>query len=172
MKGSLTLIITVAIVTFIIDALSNKCAKRNIEAVGPLLFHHIVYTFSLLGWLLDDPFALILYITLPFIVVLQWRTNDGGCFVDQVMENICGYKAQFNHIGYKLGIPTVVTTTIVIFGIIIAAIKLYKILREQANGKKPGPSCGLIPPWCRPGSCKRKQCTTVMGDAIVCDRQP
>lgn len=168
MKGALLLIITVAIITFIIDALGNKCVQKNIEAIGPLLFHHTVYTFSLLGWLLDDPVMLLIYIALPFAVILQWRTNGNGCFVDQVMENICGYKSQFQHIGYKLNIPNMVTNIIIAFGVVIAAFKLYKILKAQHNGQRPGPSCGLIPPWCLPGSCKRRECKTIMGENQTC----
>jgi hypothetical protein len=168
MRGALLLIIFIAVVTFLIDMSTNKCLKKNAEAIGPLLFHHLVYTFSLLGWLLDDPVMLLIYIGLPFVVMLQWRTNGDGCFVDQVMENICGYKTQFNHIGNKLGIPTIITTGIVIFGVIIASIKLFKILRAQKNGQRPGPSCGLIPPWCFPGSCKRRECISVTGDKEKC----
>lgn len=150
--GKLLLIIALAIIFFIIDAATNQCVRKNPQVILPLLFHHIVYTFALLGWILDDPVVLLVYIALPLIVILHWRTNNNSCFVDQAVSNICGKSTEFNHIGRTLGIPEMVTTTIIIFGVIIASYKLYRILRA---GKPPKPVRG-----CKSQSCiDSKRCS-------------
>lgn len=97
------------------------------------MFHHFLYTYALLGWLLDDPVALLLYIVLPFIVILHWRTANNVCFVDAVVSDVCGRDAPFRHAGRQLGIPESITTVLIITGVLIAIYKLQRILRTRSN---------------------------------------
>jgi hypothetical protein len=150
--GKLLLIIALAIIFFILDAATNPCVKKTPQVIAPLLFHHMVYTFALLGWILDDPVVLLVYIALPIIVILHWRSNNNSCFVDQAVGNICGEPTEFNHIGRKLGVPEMVTSTIVVFGVLVASYKLYKIV---SSGKPPKPVRG-----CKTAACiASKRCT-------------
>src|ERR1019366_4753225 len=113
MKGALLLIIVVAIISFILDALTNKCVQKNIEAIPPTLVHHLLYTFALLGWLLDDPAVLLCYIALPFIVLLHWPTNNNTCFIDQATTDICGENTSFNHIAHQFSVPNRVVNILI-----------------------------------------------------------
>lgn len=151
MKGGFVLIIIIVIVAFVLDALTNKCIQNSFQAGAVVFLHHFIYVFSLLGWLLDDPALLIIYVTLPAIVWLHWKTSK-YCFVDDVTANICGGHTQFNHLGHRFGIPDSIMGTIVICGVVIALWKLYLIFTGR---RKVGPQKDSIPsPLCRSKRCE------------------
>jgi len=159
MRGGLVILIVFTIVTFIIDALTNKCVQRNFE-VGVLTFtHHFVYNYALLGWLLDDFAALAVYIALPFIASLHWRVSN--CVVNDVIDDICGEKKDFMHLGRQLGVPHSFAMTVMGIGWCIAVYKMYRILRDRPRGPKEA----IPPPWCWNKKCSaykaqnRKTCT-------------
>ena len=151
MKGGFIIIILVTIVAFVLDALTNKCIQNSMKAGAIVFLHHSIYVFSLLGWLLDDPAILILYVTLPAIVWLHWKTSK-NCFVDDVTADACGEHTQFNHLGHRLGIPNCIMGNIVIFGVIIALWKLYMIFTGR---RRVGPAKKTIaPPFCTTRRCE------------------
>jgi hypothetical protein len=127
MKGGAIIVIVVAIVAFVLDALTNRCIQSSVEGALVTFLHHLVYVYSLIGWLLDDPAMLILYIALPGIVLSHWKSSP-ECFVDNVTGSVCGGHKQFNHLGHYFGIPNEVTGSLVIGGVIIAVMKLWLIL--------------------------------------------
>ena len=154
MKGSLLLIIVVAIVFFILDALTNKCVQRDIKAIPLTLLHHFLYTFAILGWMLDDPVVLLVYISIPLFIRLHWVTNKNRCMVDEVTSNICGEDTKFNHLSNQLNLPNWFVNTLVGIGVVIAIVKLVKILKTN----KPGPPPSMRPPWCKSTRCRGTRC--------------
>jgi len=140
MRGGLTLIITIAIITFIIEAISKACIRDNLEVATLSLFHHLIYTYALLGWLLDDFAALVIYISIPALALLHWNTT-AGCIVSDVVGSICGNGDEFKHLGRQLGVHHTVICILVGLGVLYAIYKLYRILRYRPRGPAPG----LIP---------------------------
>lgn len=129
------------------------------QVVPIVMLHHLIFTFALFGWILDDPVALLLYIALPIIVGLHWKTNGNECIVDQVTTDICGYKQPFGHIIRSLGIPNMVYNVWVVIGMCIAAYKLYKILRSGPPAFKKG--CVSVVCLTRGRTCdKRANCSS------------
>lgn len=152
MRGGFVILIVVTIVAFILDAITNKCIQSSVQGATITLLHHLIYVFSLLGWLLDDPAILILYVTLPAIVTLHWKTSK-ECFVDEVTGELCGGHKQFNHLGHRLGIPNSIMGSIVCIGVIVALWKLWMIFTGR---RRVGPGKDSIPsPFCMAKGCKK-----------------
>lgn len=135
MRGGLVLIIVITIIVFLLDAITNPCIK-SIQAGTIIFTHHLIYVYSLLGWLVDDFAFLVLYVTLPAVVVLHWKTSP-HCFFDTEAANACGEYRQFQHLGEQTGLSSSITGTIVTIGVFIAAYKLYCILRDRPRGPAP-----------------------------------
>jgi hypothetical protein len=149
MRGALLLIIVVAIVAFVVDALTNKCVQRSWEAAAVTGLHHLIFVFALLGWLLDDFAALLVYVSLPLLVHLHWKTNSNSCFIDEVTQSTCGTKQGFYHLGRQVRATDTLITACVAIGVLIALVKLYKILRCRPRGPPPS----VPPPWCASKRC-------------------
>jgi hypothetical protein len=130
MLGGLLIIIIVAIVAFILDAMSNGCIQRNAEVAIVVFFHHFIFVFALLGWLLDDFAALVVYVSLPLIVHLHWKAST-TCVVDDVTSQLCGERQQFHHLSWRFGLSHTVTSVVVGIGWFIAVYKLYRLLRKE-----------------------------------------
>lgn len=145
--GKLLLIIFIAIVVFIIDAISNKCIQSHPEVIPVILLHHFIYIFALLGWILDDLFGLLVYIAVPIVIGLHWATNKNHCMVDEVTSGVCEEETRFRHLGYMLGLPNIVYNSVVTIGEIIAMIKVILILRS-GQPSIPNKKCGPPPPLC------------------------
>ena len=137
MRGGLLIIIAVAIITFIIDALGNKCIQKNVEVAALVLMHHLIYTFALLGWLLDDFAFLLIYVAVPVVAYLHWSTAP-SCIIDEVSGKICGEQKDFMHLGRILHIPHKVMCVFIGIGVLYAAYKLFRILRDRPRGPAPG----------------------------------
>lgn len=130
-SGKLLLIIIIALIIFAIDAATSKCIQNNPQLFLVVLCHHLIFTFVLLGWILDDPVVLLIYIAIPIIVALHWSTNKNNCMFDQITSEICGENTQFRHLATMCGIPWQVIQIVVAIGILIAIYKLFKILKSR-----------------------------------------
>lgn len=146
--GTLLLIIFIAVVVFIIDALTNKCIQGHPEVIPVVLLHHCIYIFALLGWLLNDLFGLLVYIAVPIIIGLHWATNKNHCMVDEVTSDVCEEETRFRHLGYMLGLPNIVYNSMVTVGVTIAIIKVILILRS-GQPSVPNKKCGPPPSLCK-----------------------
>lgn len=151
MKGGLIIIIIVAIVAFVLDALRNKCIQNNLEVAIVVFTHHLIYVFALLGWLLDDFAFLLFYLGLPLVTWLHWNTST--CVVDDITTQLCGEQKDFHHLGRTIGWPHGFTMALVGVGWIIAAYKLVKLLRSGP----PKPPHGFPPPWCAARKCRESK---------------
>lgn len=128
--GKLLLLIVIALIIFAIDAATSKCIQNNSQVIPIVLTHHLIFTFVLLGWILDDPVVLLVYISIPLIVGLHWATNKNHCMFDEITSEICGEDVQFRHLATMCGIPWQVIQVIVAIGVIIAIYKIYKALKS------------------------------------------
>jgi hypothetical protein len=150
MRGGLLIIIVVAIVTFVVDAMGNKCIQRNGEVATLIFTHHIIYTFALLGWLLDDFALLLVYVFVPLIAMLHWNTAP-SCIIDEVSGKLCGEQREFMHLGRQLNLPHKLICALIGVGVLIGIYKLYRILRDRPRGPPPS----LVPCFWRrrPAGC-------------------
>lgn len=126
-----------AIIAFILDIKTNDCIKEK-RFKSPLIFinlylHHLINIFLNFGWISDDPMILKIYLVLPFIVLLHWKTNKGKCAVTQHANEICGnLENEYMHdFLYILGIKQskyydIIQNTILFGGMLIAVRKLLK----------------------------------------------
>lgn len=134
----LLIIIALVIIFFLIEAFRSKCIQENPSTIPIALLHHAIFTFALLGWILDDPVILFIYICIPLVALLQWRTSDNRCIVTDVMSDICGSPQPFGHIFAILGLPFTAYCALVAVGVLIAIYKLYRIMKAGRPTFKKG----------------------------------
>lgn len=132
--GKLVFFIVVWLIFFYIDFIGNPCLQKK-PGVWPIIaFHHFIWTYGLLGWIFDDPVFLFLYLMMPLVAMLHWRTDR--CFVNQVTEEYCGSEVEpFRRMDRIFGIPDYVYNVIVGMGVVIAAYKLYRNLKSKTPPK-------------------------------------
>lgn len=56
-----------------------------------LFFHHLIFTFSKIGFLANDIYILSFYVVLPFLLALHWHTNNVKCIMTEFVNNICNF---------------------------------------------------------------------------------
>lgn len=91
--STLLCIIFTGIIAYFIDILwSNNYYKsciNNIKFHTILLIHHIFIIFIFFGWLSNNRLILYIYILIPFILIIHWKTNNNNCFLTQRVNKIC-----------------------------------------------------------------------------------
>lgn len=126
-----------ALIAFILDIKTNDCIKekryKSAMIYINLYFHHLLNMFLNFGWISDNPMVLKIYLIMPIIILLHWKTNDGKCAVTQHANEICGNpENEYMHdFLYLLGIKEskyydLVQNTILFGGMSIAVRKLLK----------------------------------------------
>ena len=69
-----------------------QCIKSNTNVAYMLLFHHIISTFLLYGWLIDIKPVLLFHIFVVFSTVIYWLFNRNLCDITVYINEKCGWK--------------------------------------------------------------------------------
>lgn len=104
--GPLLIILLFTLISFLVDPIL-KCPKFNSggknlcnsESLLLIIFmHHFLVCFAYLGWLFNNPAILFLYLLMPPVIFLHWKTNDNMCIFTQKINDECGEDYKFHHI--------------------------------------------------------------------------
>ena len=128
------------LIQLIIDFTSSetrKCLKgpNSKEVIAMLLFHHILSTFLLYGWLLPNKKLLVIYILSALIMIAEWNIL-GYCRLTKYVNIRCGdtnNTKYFRDLLWKLGTKekvlfSVGDRTISLFFIIILLFLLFGVI--------------------------------------------
>ena len=128
------------LIQLIIDFTSSetrKCLKgpNSKEVIAMLLFHHILSTFLLYGWLLPNKKLLVIYILSALIMIAEWNIL-GYCSLTKYVNIRCGdtnNTKYFRDLLWKLGTKekvlfSVGDRTISLFFIIILLFLLFGVI--------------------------------------------
>lgn len=134
--GKLVIFLCVWLIFFFIDLIGNPCLKNRLDVWPIVAFHHFIWTFALLGWILDDPVILMIYLSTPIVAMAHWII-DKRCFINDITVEYCDPNKvePFRKMDRIFSVPDYVYNTIVGIGFIIASIKLYKCLRTRTIPK-------------------------------------
>ena len=67
----------------------KKCIKKP-EFHAKLLFHHIIVIFIFFGWLSNNKYLLMIYLFVPIILIMHWKTNNNRCAMTETVNSMCG----------------------------------------------------------------------------------
>lgn len=88
-------IIIGGILSYMIDILTspeeyyNKCINNPIFHTK-LMIHHIMVIFIFFGWLSNNKYILSVYVFIPLIILIHWKTNNNRCVLTETVNNMCG----------------------------------------------------------------------------------
>lgn len=92
----------IALLSYLIDIVETKKHKLcNFKANMILFFHNFLWTFTLFGWVWNDPILNILYlITVPIYLVLWWL-NEDKCILTEYIKRKCNLSDNYklNYLG-------------------------------------------------------------------------
>ena len=85
--------ICLVIFSYVMDiATSNgiykKCIHSPIFHID-LFFHHLINIFSQFGWLSSNIYVLYVYLTVPIVVLIHWKTNQNRCVLTERTNKMC-----------------------------------------------------------------------------------
>ena len=108
----LIILIIISLCIFFVDInsqITKKCLRKNKDIKFKILvltiLHHFLQIFANFGWLFNNKIILIIYVTLPIILLIHWENNKQKCKLTQIFNEICNLKdnRKFNDIYYYLG---------------------------------------------------------------------
>jgi hypothetical protein len=124
------ILLLLSLISFIADVSSGaeayykKCLK-NPKFYSILFVHHIISTFSYIGWLSSNVYVLIYYIISNIMIYVHWNCNYNKCAISEYIRKECDSDVPFRDVYYFLGLKEYMKH-IGGFFIIITIIKLYK----------------------------------------------
>lgn len=155
--GKLVIFLIIWLIFFFIDLIGNPCLQKRLDVWPIIAFHHLVWTFALIGWILDDPVILMIYLATPIMAMSHW-VLDKRCFINDITNDYCDPNEvePFRKMDRIFKIPDYVYNAIVAMGVVIAIVKLYRCLRTKTVprvrwGSKPSYLTKKI----KPGAIKR-----------------
>ena len=92
-KKQLSIFIILGSIAYILDIstsgnLYTHCKSLYVQPL--LLVHHIIYIFSLFGWLSNNIYILLLYILTIVSLFSHWKINNNICTWTEVIKKDCG----------------------------------------------------------------------------------
>jgi hypothetical protein len=106
------LFIIIAIAEIAIDFLhphTISCVKhKGLHIFLFLLFHHLIASFMMYGWLLPNKKLLFLFIIANLMMLMEWMIH-GHCRLTAYANNVCGWKSNtpFRDLMWKLGLKDI-----------------------------------------------------------------
>lgn len=88
-------IILLGILSYLLDISTapkryySKCINKT-KFHLKLLLHHTIVMFIFFGWLSNNKYLLIIYVFIPFILIIHWKTNNNRCVMTEDVNNMCG----------------------------------------------------------------------------------
>jgi hypothetical protein len=94
-KKQLSIFIILGSIAYILDIstsenLYTKCKSLYTQPL--LLIHHIIYIFSLFGWLSNNIYILVLNIITIISLFLHWKINNNLCTWTESIKKDCNIK--------------------------------------------------------------------------------
>ncbi len=89
----IVIIVKIGILAYLLDILTAKDLYKNCKYPFTnqveLLLHHILYIFSLTGWLSNNKKILKLYIIIIFGFLIHWYLNNNNCKFTEMTKKDC-----------------------------------------------------------------------------------
>ena len=106
------------------------CVKhKGLHIALFLIFHHLLSSFMLYGWILPNKKLLFLFIIANLTMLLEWIVN-GNCRLSVYANNVCGWKSDtpFRDLMWKIGFKDIHIgkfTLHVILAVVFLLIGIY-----------------------------------------------
>jgi hypothetical protein len=129
-QTELKILLLLSLLSFFADVSSGatayykKCFK-NPKFYSVLYAHHIITTFTYLGWMSSNVYVLIYYIVSNIMIYVHWNCYSNKCFITEYIQKECESDAPFRDLYYFLGLKNQMEN-ICGFFMILTVIKLYK----------------------------------------------
>lgn len=98
----ISIILGISIISFLADKSYQKCIDRisskitRVNILVTLFLHHAIVTFAYLGWLSNNKFVLTIYLLLPLMILLHWKSNNYQCIFTQKINCECNENIGFH----------------------------------------------------------------------------
>jgi len=106
-----------------------SCIKhKGLHIVLFLIFHHLLSSFMLYGWLLPNKKLLFLFIIANITMLLEWIIH-GRCRLTAYANNVCGWKSDtpFRDLMWWLGFKDIHINGLTLHGILAVVFLLVGI---------------------------------------------
>ena len=130
-QKEIKILLILSLISFIMDVSSGaeayykKCLK-NPKFYSVLFVHHIISTFSYLGWMSSNVYVLIYYIISNIMIFVHWNCYYNKCAISEYIRKECeSPNVPFRDLYYFIGLKNYMKH-ICGFFMIITIIKLYK----------------------------------------------
>ena len=106
------------------------CVKhKGLHIVLFLIFHHLLSSFMLYGWILPNKKLLFLFIIANITMLLEWIIH-GHCRLSVYANNVCGWKSDtlFRDLMWKIGFKDIYIgkfTLHVILAVVFLLVGIY-----------------------------------------------
>ena len=120
---------------YLLDILTSnkrytKC--KDITTQSLLWLHHVMFVFSLTGWLSTSKPLLVLYLLVTVITAVHWHYNNDVCAWTTTVNERCGVKGGLRSV-FRLAIPNTdhipFRTMQRIWYSIGAVVAIYKLIK-------------------------------------------
>lgn len=123
--------------------LSHPCKAKHV--IPLLVFHHLLSTFLLFGWLIPDRRVLILFLIANACMLLEWWVF-GYCRLTRLLNQVCGQTLSlpFRDIFWYTGLKNVTLfrtlsggkiSVFVVYAIVSFFLGVYHLMRLNRNHK-------------------------------------
>jgi uncharacterized membrane protein len=136
--SSILTFILLGMIAYLTDIISappgyyKKCIRKPYFHLK-LLFHHIIVIFILLGWLSNNRYILSVYIFIPIILIVHWRTNNNRCTLTEDVNKMCGLDEDeyIRDFLYLIGVKSTkyydtLYKSFLVFSFFVVLIKLFQ----------------------------------------------
>jgi hypothetical protein len=127
----IVLIFKIGFLAYLLDILTAKDLYKNckypVTNQVELLFHHVLYIFSLTGWLSDNKTLLKIYVVSTILYFTHWYFNNNNCRFTEMTKKDCNINIPLRTIQYINGIIDHDRKGQITIGVITLCIAIYKI---------------------------------------------
>ena len=80
------IILLFGVISYYLDSTRKICNSSN----SILLIHHMANIFANFGWISNSRVVLEIYLVVPIIVFIHWKTNNNKCILTEWHNKNCG----------------------------------------------------------------------------------
>ena len=136
-QNEFKILIFISLIIFLFDLFSGiktfyKKCYTNPKFLSMLFIHHVISTFSYLGWMSSNVYVLIYYIISNIMIYVHWNCYNNKCALVEYVKKKCDEDdIPFRDLYYFLDLKKQMKY-IGGFFMIITIIKLYKKYKNSA----------------------------------------